>query len=442
MARLASRLESLLEFAPRSQIFPVIVESPKAPELFRYFVIEGLNRRFPTLGLLREFGARLRLDIEGLVSLFYPRLNRMFNMFSLPATLDILEDMAQSREIVKIYPDRIVKVLENPTVPEEGVYIDERGRKFTTTYWTARLLGADKAHEKGYMGDRIPNPLAVIDTTAAPVHDSIRRAMFATSFTGIYTDGNGHGVWVAAAAAGDEWVAQHGLRTAGIARRAKLLTIKSLGFVAGYGTDSSVIDGIAQAVTHGSKVVNMSLGSDEVPENPEDDPEVKIIEALSQKGMVFCVACGNSGPGSGTINSPGIAESAITVGSYNPVTGRVSRYSSRGPTPDGRIKPDVIAPGENILGPTVGLLDYAIKPYRFLRSSIMSGTSMSTPHVAGLVHLMAESAYVNGVNLTAEMVKDVMLNYGDYAKNNESGWGVLTWDKWERYASEVLGIKI
>jgi hypothetical protein len=35
-----------------------------------------------------------------------------------------------------------------------------------------------------------------------------------------------------------------------------------------------------------------------------------------------------------------------------------------------------------------------------------------------------------------------MRNYGDYAKNNETGWGVLTWDKWERYAAEVLGINV
>jgi serine protease AprX len=441
MARLAERLERLLEAAPRTRIFPVIVESTRAPELFRYFT-ESLGRSFPALGLLRELRSRIQLDVEGLASLFYPRLIGMFNMFALPATADILEDMAQSREVVKVYPNRIVSVLEIPTVPEEGVYTDERGRKFTTTYWTSKILGADRAHEKGYWGDRLPNPLAVIDTTAAPMHDSIRRASFATTFPGIYTDGNGHGVWCAAAAAGEGWIAQHNLRTVGVAPRARLLTIKSLGFVAGYGTDSSVIEGIAQAVTRNAKVVSMSLGSDEAPENPEDDPEVKIIEALSQKGMIFCVAAGNSGPGSGTINSPGIAESAITVGSYSPITGQVSRFSSRGPTPDGRVKPDVIAPGENIFGPTVGLLDYAVKPYRILRASILSGTSMSTPAVAGIVHLIAESAYVNGVNVTAETIKDVMRNYGDYAKNNETGWGVLTWDKWERYAAEVLGINV
>jgi hypothetical protein len=57
-----------------------------------------------------------------------------------------------------------------------------------------------------------------------------------------------------------------------------------------------------------------------------------------------------------------------------------------------------------------------------------------------MVALMVEYAGRRGVRLTAEMVKDLMSRYGEDVKNNDSGWGVLTWDKWKRYAGEVLGI--
>ncbi|MEM2233719.1 MAG: S8 family serine peptidase [Nitrososphaerota archaeon] len=435
----------------RSQVLPVIVETTRSPrELFRQILSSLTANLSGPLGLSGLVLERVQLltNAEVVSSLFAPRIIERFRMFSIPATRDLIEDLEVSKEVVKVYPDRIVRALQLPTVPQEGVYQFQKKREtvyFTSTYYTSMfVIGVRRAHEKGWTGSRLTRPIAIIDTTALPYHESISRARPMTTITGMYTDLNGHGVWVAAAAAGREWASPNGLRTLGVAPNAPLVTIKALGFVVGAGSDSSIIAALAKAVEVNAKVINMSLGSEDPPQNPEDDPQVRLIDALTKNGVIVCVAAGNSGPDPGTINSPGIAESAVTVGAYDPVTGQPSAFSSRGPTPDGRVKPDVIAPGENVFGPTVGLLDYAVAPGRFLRGSILSGTSMATPHVAGLVALMVESAQANGIDINADTVKDVVRNYGEFAthKDNTYGWGVLTWERWERYASEVLGIKV
>jgi subtilisin family serine protease len=245
-------------------------------------------------------------------------------------------------------------------------------------------------------------------------------------------------------AAGNQWVSPNGLETVGVAPEASLSLIKALGFVIGVGSDSSVIDAIGNAIARGAHIINMSLGSEQVPENLEDDPQAIAVKRATDAGVLVFCAAGNSGPESRTINSPGAVEEAITVGSYNPVTGKISDFSSVGPTPDGRIKPDVVAPGENVFGPTVGMLDFALPPRGVLRASVLSGTSMATPAAAGIAALMYESAWRQGVRLTPAMFKDMMARYGEFSgsKSNYYGWGVPTWDIWERYAREVIGISV
>ena len=127
-----------------------------------------------------------------------------------------------------------------------------------------------------------------------------------------------------------------------------------------------------------------------------------------RSGVVVVVAAGNTGYGrlasvSGqtgagltlTINDPGNAQLAITVGATHresPHTYGVSFFSSKGPTGDGRLKPDIVAPGERITSCAGGAnRDKVLSmlggppPHAFAPYIEDSGTSMATPHVSGAI---------------------------------------------------------
>jgi subtilisin family serine protease len=129
-------------------------------------------------------------------------------------------------------------------------------------------------------------------------------------------------------------------------------------------------------------------------------PLCKELRRLWRQGVMVCIAAGNRGlmeiqTRAGfqqanldlTIGDPANLEEAIAVGSVhntNPFTYGVSYFSSRGPTADGRIKPDVIAPGEKILSAnsrfsspdSMNVTDLYVK---------LSGTSMAAPHISGMI---------------------------------------------------------
>ena len=186
----------------------------------------------------------------------------------------------------------------------------------------------------------------------------------------------------------------------------------------GAGKASAVIQALAEIqklndfgrriVVHG---VNVSLGYPFMPEwfACGQSPLCVEVNRLVKSGVVVVVAAGNSGYGSigamsglvttgglpQTINDPGNAEYAITVGSTHrdmPHMYGVSYFSSKGPTGDGRLKPDLVAPGERILSCAAGSTkndagerlaeEDRNKPFQDVEDS---GTSMAAPHVSGVI---------------------------------------------------------
>jgi hypothetical protein len=195
----------------------------------------------------------------------------------------------------------------------------------------------------------------------------------------------------------------------GMAPRCHLVSLKVLDDE-GNGEVSNLIAAIAHIqeknghgrlnLIHG---VNISLGYDFDPEwfACGQSPLCVEINRLVRSGVVVVVAAGNTGYGAlaaqqrttnagmqVTINDPGNAELAITVGSTHrdmPHVYGVSYFSSKGPTGDGRMKPDVVAPGEKILSAATGklLMDRAEgKKCEYVEDS---GTSMAAPHVSGVI---------------------------------------------------------
>ncbi|MGV9170024.1 MAG: S8 family serine peptidase, partial [Promethearchaeia archaeon] len=140
--------------------------------------------------------------------------------------------------------------------------------------------------------------------------------------------------------------------------------------------------------THGIEIVTCSFCSADEEEWGEYDVVAQSADILVESyGLVMCVSAGNYGPDSGTVSPPGTAKWAITVGwGTDPWHGGWSLHpnSSRGPCEDGRIKPDILAPGTDIRAAEAGTTDSHIE---------MSGTSMATPFVAGMAALWLDRDY-------------------------------------------------
>jgi subtilisin family serine protease len=157
-------------------------------------------------------------------------------------------------------------------------------------------------------------------------------------------------------------------------------------------------------VIHG---VNISVGCDWYPDEyaAGQSPLCRAVDDLVGSGVIVVVSAGNSGAGGtlsgasgdvsgqlSTITDPGNAAKAITVGSTHrlaPHTYGVSYTSSKGPTLDGRLKPDLVAPGERITSAAVGALRAGVAPLECDPGAATyiedSGTSMAAPHVSGAI---------------------------------------------------------
>ena len=206
-----------------------------------------------------------------------------------------------------------------------------------------------------------------------------------------------------------------------VAPDCKLVSLKVLG-ANGKGSTSSIMLAlryIREELNDDPKLlrvhgVNLSLGYEFDAEMFAcgQSPLCVEVDRLVKSGVVVVVAAGNTGYApvstmerytklalSNTINDPGNASLAITVGSSHrdsPHTYGVSFFSSKGPTADGRLKPDLVAPGERITSAaTVGQMKRLglANPIDDHHSYIDdSGTSMSAPHVSGAIARFSPSA--------------------------------------------------
>ena len=147
------------------------------------------------------------------------------------------------------------------------------------------------------------------------------------------------------------------------------------------GNSPEIAAGVEAAVRDGMDVINLSLGEPEI--SPGRDLVVRAIEGAAAAGVIPAIAAGNDYAlfGRGSVSSPGSSPSAITAAASTP-EGRLAGFSSSGPTPITlQMKPDVTAPGVQILSSV---------PAREGTWAGFSGTSMAAPHVAGAAALLTQ----------------------------------------------------
>lgn len=231
--------------------------------------------------------------------------------------------------------------------------------------------------------------IAILDTGIDTTHpdfyfpNGTSKIAKAISFTGESTnDGFGHGTHCASIAAGTG-AASSG-QYIGVAPQATIYNVKVLNNQ-GIGYESWIISGIQWAVDNGANILSMSFGAQTTSDGT--DPLSTTVNWATQQGSVCVIAAGNSGPEMYTITTPGIAEFAITVGASTK-SDTIATFSSRGPTNDNRIKPDVLAPGVNIVAARATGTSMGIPISQYY--TMASGTSMATAHVSGAVALLLD----------------------------------------------------
>ena len=285
-------------------------------------------------------------------------------------------------------------------------------------YWT------DEMKEGKYLGQGIR--IAVLDTGIILHPDFDRRIIEFADFVNrrrfVYDD-SGHGTHVAGILAGSGKMSDgvYG----GMAPKSELIIGKVLDRQ-GNGSVRNVMEGIRWILALKEKrqirIVNISVGAKPQLDSMEEKNLLSGVEMLWDAGLIVVVSAGNYGPKEGSIAVPGSSRKVITVGAVgnsqivNIHPREEWNYSGRGPTNLCVVKPDLVAPGTQVVSCNGQYLHRWKKPY-----IAKSGTSMATPVATGAIACLL-SKYPDMTNV------EVKLRLRESCKqenSGEQGWGML-----------------
>jgi serine protease AprX len=299
----------------------------------------------------------------------------------------------------------VVGLTTGSSVPQDGTGENTPTLLYQTNY--PMLVGADSLQQAGITGAGVT--IAMLDSGLwqALSQNYGGRILGTIDVTNggsgpVTGDPYGHGTHITSIAAGGA-VNLSGSYL-GIAPGANLVIVRAFNGQ-GAGRYIDVISGLNWILANQHKyhirVVNLSFGA-----SPEsyywNDPINQAAMAVWQAGIVVVTAAGNSGPAAMTIDVPGNLPYVITVGAltdnytpYNLSDDRLASFSSAGPTYEGFVKPEVIAPGGHMVA-SMSTQSYLanIDPGSMAPTAqmfTMSGTSMAAAVTTGVVALMLQS---------------------------------------------------
>jgi serine protease AprX len=355
--------------------------------------------------------------------------------------------VANKVPVVSSVTSSVVSGVSGSTVPQDGTGVNTPTLLYQTNY--PERVGANTLQQAGTTGAGVT--IAMLDSGLwqALSQNYGTRVLATIDVTNggsapVTGDPYGHGTHITSIAAGGAINVSGSYLS--IAPQANLVIVRAFDGE-GAGRYVDVISGLDWIVANRKKynirVVNLSFGA-----TPESfywkDPLNQAVMAAWQAGIVVVVAAGNSGPSPMTVEVPGNVPYVITVGAltdnytpYNLSDDRLASFSSAGPTYEGFVKPEVIAPGGHMVASMSSQSYLAnIDPGSMAPTAqmfTMSGTSMAAAVTTGVVALMLQS----DPSLTPDNVKCRLLASASAAVNSN---GTLAYSVFEQGAGLINAV--
>ncbi|GJU39271.1 subtilisin-like protease SBT6.1 isoform X1 [Tanacetum coccineum] len=282
-----------------------------------------------------------------------------------------LLEMGGGNEVEKKKPGKIFTKMSFEAETVNQTIDWGRRRVLSQRSQVTSLFGADALWSKGYTGAKVR--MAIFDTGIRSDHPHFRNIKERTNWTNEDTlnDNLGHGTFVAGVIAGED------AECLGFAPDTEIYAFRVF-------TDAQVsytswfLDAFNYAIASNMDVLNLSIGGPDYL----DLPFVEKVLELTASNIIMVSAIGNDGPLYGTLNNPADQSDVIGVGGID-YNDHIASFSSRGmstweiPHGYGRVKPDVVAYGREIMGSKIST-----------GCKTLSGTSVASPVVAGVVCLL------------------------------------------------------
>ncbi len=373
-------------------------------------------------------------DCGGIVTGDLTIINSVFAKIN----LSCIEILSQREEIIAIYEDEKVDIKLNNA---------------------ACTIGASSWYNAGYDGGIWD--VAIVDTGidgnhpklsvdySKVFHDSGRYDPYYDDDYTTTNDLNGHGTHVAGIVASQDSTYK------GIGYGLDALINVKAGWNPGSMYNSDMMAGVEWAInTAGADVISYSYGSSY--SQISDCASCRFFDAVvDDLGIVVSISAGNDGPTSPSVGSPAIAYNVFSVAALddknncNSNDDEIASYSSRGPTYDGRIKPDITAPGHKIrstnafwegipLWPSANGCDWGslTNGWDFVDNC---GTSMAAPVISGSIPLVLDyKGYRWDPKAIRALFFNTAKNSGTFSSKNTYGYGVLDLSRAYTYKDNVI----
>lgn len=288
--------------------------------------------------------------------------------------------------IALVEPERVVHAWGSPAVSRESAALDE-----ATFTWGLQAVGAPNSQATG-RGVRV----AVLDTGLDLAHPDLRdRAITSSSFVQgeEVQDGNGHGTHCVGTSCGPREPEEG--PGYGVAYEADIHVGKVLGN-AGSGADGGILSGLSWAMANGCQVVSMSLGAATRPGQAYSRTFERVARRALLRGTLIIAAAGNESDREAghvaPVGHPANCPSIMAVGAVD-ARGEVAGFSCG--TVDAHGSVDLVGPGVDVYSGWP-------MPVRYKR---LRGTSMATPHVAGVAALINQATDAGAYELWARLVQ-------------------------------------